>query len=262
MRTSVCFIVLVAFFSDVLAGAMREKIAKAITDCRKSNDLAPGEFLNMLRRKPCESDEGKCFVKCMAEELGFIKDNEYQIKSMEMVIHVLFKYDEGKRDHNKKMIQECVEEVKYDETCNSVHELYQCYFTKCEKHDHIYPMVDKLADNLETCGKEHKITTDDCLSMVNYEVPESQDGKCFMGCVMKKYETMGEDGKMAVDKQNELVDKYMKDGDKKESAKTAVKDCCDKANTHPDACAVAAQYAKCMKENAPDVELADMSIDS
>ncbi|CAH1391406.1 unnamed protein product [Nezara viridula] len=112
----------------------------------------------------------------------------------------------------------------------------------------------ELKTAIEGCKAEHNIESDQIKEAIgNKKLPETENGQCFMSCVMEKM-GMIKDGKIDMDRAMELNAQKFKDPENLQKANEVAKRCAD-VQASDTKCSLATELLKCVVKNAKEVQL-------
>ncbi|CAH1391407.1 unnamed protein product [Nezara viridula] len=117
----------------------------------------------------------------------------------------------------------------------------------------------ELKTAIEECKAEHNVESDQIKEAIeNKKLPETENGQCFMSCVMEKMGVI-KDGKIDMDKAMEHYEKKVKDPENRQKANEVAKRCANVQGTDAK-CSLATELVKCVVKTAEELQL-EMSKD-
>ncbi|XP_067012043.2 general odorant-binding protein 56h [Anabrus simplex] len=113
------------------------------------------------------------------------------------------------------------------------------------------PTSEEFEKIVEECKKEHAIPEAELEGLKMVNAPESEEGKCFVGCVLEKMGVV-QDGKFSK-KTAEMHAKKKMNGNPEELEKhlQLINKCNDEVGSHDDKCETGPKLMECIKTYAP-----------
>nr|AYN07355.1 odorant-binding protein 14 [Yemma signatus] len=113
---------------------------------------------------------------------------------------------------------------------------------------------DKAKEIIKECKEAHNIELEKLVQAVEkHELPTSEDGKCFMECVMEKGGVLA-DGKVNADRAKELSAKKLADKPDIKAKVDQVIDMCSKEVTNPGGkCNLGVKLAECAMNHSKEL---------
>ncbi|KOB68379.1 SexiOBP14 [Operophtera brumata] len=110
------------------------------------------------------------------------------------------------------------------------------------------------------CNKQHPISPEEMMMMKDHKMPDSENAKCLMACVMRKATFIDDKGNFSVENAIAWAGKEFQDEPKRLESSKSIYDICKKVNDEPvsdgeKGCDRAFLLSKCLIENAPKVTL-------
>ncbi|KAK7794367.1 hypothetical protein R5R35_011650 [Gryllus longicercus] len=115
---------------QVTVAEVPEKLKEIAAKCRGEHPISDDELNGLKSLTIPETDEGKCFLGCMFEEMGLLVDGKF---SQENAVKLMKEKLEEKPDEIEKhmqLIEKCNDEVaSHDNKCETGPKLLECFKT-------------------------------------------------------------------------------------------------------------------------------------
>ncbi|XP_067011660.1 uncharacterized protein [Anabrus simplex] len=106
---------------------------------------------------------------------------------------------------------------------------------------------DKMKTAKANCKAAHGVPEDE-MRALRQNGPQSEEGKCFVGCMMQSMGIIDSGGSFDSGKAEEWANKNYPAGDKREQARTVI-DTCQQQVTSSEICETGAELFDCFKKN-------------
>nr|ACI30696.1 odorant-binding protein [Locusta migratoria] len=116
-------------------------------------------------------------------------------------------------------------------------------------------MTPEFMEIVNKCKTEHEPTEDELKGMMALKVPESANGKCFMGCVLQEIGVV-KDGKFDKEEAKKHAASKMTDKDELEKHMQLIEKCSQEVGGETDSRGIGPKLMECIKQFAPEFDIA------
>ncbi|XP_049955962.1 general odorant-binding protein 19d-like [Schistocerca serialis cubense] len=116
-------------------------------------------------------------------------------------------------------------------------------------------MTPEFMEIVNKCKAEHEPTEDELKGIMMMKVPESEHGKCFMGCVLQEVGVV-KDGKFDKEEAKKHAAAKMSDKDELEKHMQLIDKCSQEVDGETDSCGIGPKLMECIKQFAPEFDIA------
>ncbi|XP_049808116.1 general odorant-binding protein 56a-like [Schistocerca nitens] len=116
-------------------------------------------------------------------------------------------------------------------------------------------LTPEFMEIINKCKTKHEPTEDELIGIMMMKVPDSANGKCFMGCVLQEVGVV-KDGRFDKEEAKKHVATKMSDKDELEKHMRLIDKCSQEVDGETDSCGIGPKLMECIKQFATRFDIA------